>query len=71
MDLIKQYINQSISTASNNLRLSTEKIEVVALLREWPGAEATYMGLFTALIVIGHDTQLEASSGCDQLKYIV
>jgi hypothetical protein len=34
MDLIKQYINQSISTASNNLRLSTEKIEVVALLRE-------------------------------------
>ncbi|MFZ0456218.1 MAG: hypothetical protein WAM24_20885 [Ignavibacteriaceae bacterium] len=34
MELIKQYINQSISTASNNLRLSTEKIEVVALLRE-------------------------------------
>ena len=34
MDLIKQYITQSISTASNNLRLSTEKIEVVALLRE-------------------------------------
>ena len=34
MDLIKQYINQSISTASNNLRLSNEKIEVVALLRE-------------------------------------
>ena len=34
MDLIKQYIVQSISAASNNLRLSTEKIEVVALLRE-------------------------------------
>ncbi len=34
MDFIKQYITQSISTASNNLRLSTEKIEVVALLRE-------------------------------------
>jgi hypothetical protein len=34
MDFIKQYIIQSISTASNNLRLSTEKIEVVALLRE-------------------------------------
>jgi|YelNatPaOPRAMG01_1025707.scaffolds.fasta_scaffold00523_35 hypothetical protein len=34
MDLIKQYIIQSISAASNNLRLSTEKIEVVALLRE-------------------------------------
>ena len=34
MDLVKQYIIQSISTASNNLRLSTEKIEVVALLRE-------------------------------------
>jgi hypothetical protein len=34
MDLVKQYIIQSISAASNNLRLSTEKIEVVALLRE-------------------------------------
>ncbi len=34
MDLIKQYIVQSIIAASNNLRLSTEKIEVVALLRE-------------------------------------
>ena len=34
MELIKQYIIQSISTASNNLRLSTQKIEVVALLRE-------------------------------------
>ncbi len=34
MDLIKKYIVQSISAASNNLRLSTEKIEVVALLRE-------------------------------------
>ncbi len=34
MDLIKQYIVQSISAASNNLRLSTEKIEAVALLRE-------------------------------------
>jgi hypothetical protein len=34
MDLVKQYIVQSISAASNNLRLSTQKIEVVALLRE-------------------------------------
>ena len=34
MDLIKQYIVQSISVAANNLRLSTEKIEVVALLRD-------------------------------------
>jgi hypothetical protein len=34
MNLIKQYIIQSISAASNNLRLSTQKIEVVALLRE-------------------------------------
>ncbi|MHB8580475.1 MAG: hypothetical protein ACYDA4_11540 [Ignavibacteriaceae bacterium] len=34
MELIKQYIIQSISAASNNLRLSTQKIEVVALLRE-------------------------------------
>lgn len=33
MNLVKQYIVQSISAASNNLRLSTEKIEVVALLR--------------------------------------
>jgi hypothetical protein len=34
MDFVKQYIVQSISAASNNLRLSTQKIEVVALLRE-------------------------------------
>ncbi len=34
MDLIKQYIIQSISAASNNLRLSTQKIEVVSLLRD-------------------------------------
>jgi hypothetical protein len=35
MNLIKQYIIQSISAASNNLRLNTQKIEVVALLREF------------------------------------
>lgn len=34
MDLVKQYIVQSISAAANNLRLNTQKIEVVALLRE-------------------------------------
>jgi hypothetical protein len=34
MDFIKQYIIQSITAASNNLRLNTQKIEVVALLRE-------------------------------------
>jgi hypothetical protein len=34
MDFVKQYIIQSISAAANSLRLSTEKIEVVALLRE-------------------------------------
>ncbi len=34
MELTKQYIIQSISAASNNLRLSTQKIEIVALLRE-------------------------------------
>jgi hypothetical protein len=34
MDLVKQYIIQSISVAANNLRLNTQKIEVVALLRE-------------------------------------
>ena len=32
MDLIKQYINQSITIASNNLRLNNQQIEVVALL---------------------------------------
>ncbi len=35
MNLIKQYITQSITTASNNLRLSNQKIEVVALLRDF------------------------------------
>lgn len=34
MDIIKQYIIQTIAAAANNLRLSTEKVEVVALLRE-------------------------------------
>lgn len=35
MNLIKQYIVQCISNAANSLRLSTQKIEVVALLREF------------------------------------
>ena len=35
MDLKKLYIAQSITVASNNLRLSTEKIEVVALLKDY------------------------------------
>ena len=34
MDFVKQYIVQSISAAANNLRLNTQRIEVVALLRE-------------------------------------
>ncbi|PKL82403.1 MAG: hypothetical protein CVV24_10185 [Ignavibacteriae bacterium HGW-Ignavibacteriae-3] len=34
MDLAKQYIIQCIITAANNLRLSSEKIETVALIRE-------------------------------------
>ncbi|MGE5680081.1 MAG: hypothetical protein ACM34K_04295 [Bacillota bacterium] len=34
MDLIRQYIVQCITSAANNLRLNTEKIEVVSLLRE-------------------------------------
>jgi hypothetical protein len=34
MDLIKQYISQCIGVAANNLRLSTSKIEVVAMLKE-------------------------------------
>ena len=38
MDFVKQYIIQTISAAANSLRLSTEKIEVVALLREFLGS---------------------------------
>lgn len=34
MNLTKQYIIQSITNATNNLRLSTQKIEVVGLLKE-------------------------------------
>ncbi|MBN1299678.1 MAG: hypothetical protein JW995_00535 [Melioribacteraceae bacterium] len=34
MDFIKQYIIQSVIVAANNLRLNSEKIEVVAILRE-------------------------------------
>ena len=34
MNLIKQYIIQSITNATNSLRLSTQKIEVVGLLKE-------------------------------------
>lgn len=37
MDVAKQYILQCIVSAANNLRLSSEKIEVVALLREFIG----------------------------------
>lgn len=33
MDLIKQYITQSITAASNNLRLNSQQIEIVALLK--------------------------------------
>ncbi len=34
MDLVKHYINQSITIAANNLRLNNQQIEVVALLKE-------------------------------------
>ncbi|HLG32970.1 MAG TPA: hypothetical protein VI362_07995 [Ignavibacteriaceae bacterium] len=34
MDLVKVYIVQSISAASNNLRLNSQQVEVVALLRQ-------------------------------------
>ena len=34
MDLVKQYIIQCIVAAANNLRLSSEKIETVAIIRE-------------------------------------
>ena len=34
MDFVKEYIVQAILAASNNLRLSSEKIEVVAIFRE-------------------------------------
>lgn len=37
MDLIRQYIVQCVSAASNNLRLSSEKIEAVAILKEHLG----------------------------------
>lgn len=40
MDLIKQYITQSITAASNNLRLTSQQIEVVALIRELIGKSA-------------------------------
>lgn len=33
MELVKQYINQSITAASNNLRLNTQQIEIVAMLK--------------------------------------
>ncbi len=34
MDLVKQYIVQSLAAASNNLRLTSYQLEVVAMLRE-------------------------------------
>ena len=34
MNLVKIYIVQSLTTASNNLRLNSQQIEVVGLLRE-------------------------------------
>jgi hypothetical protein len=33
MDFIKQYITQSLTAASNNLRLSSQQIEIIALLK--------------------------------------
>jgi hypothetical protein len=34
MDIVKQYMIQCISTAANNLRLNSQKIEIVAMLRD-------------------------------------
>lgn len=34
MDFIRQYITQSLTAASNNLRLNTQQIEIVALLKD-------------------------------------
>src|ERR1035437_1010386 len=34
MDIVKQYLVQCISTAANNLRLNSQKIEIVAMLRD-------------------------------------
>lgn len=34
MDLVKQYILQSITTASSNLRLNNQRIEVIAMLKD-------------------------------------
>jgi hypothetical protein len=38
LDLVKQYIIQCIAAAANNLRLSSEKIETVAIIRERLGS---------------------------------
>ena len=35
MDLKKEYISQVLTTASHNLRLTSEKIEVIAILKEF------------------------------------
>jgi hypothetical protein len=35
MDLKKEYINQVLTTASHNLRLTSEKIELIAILKEF------------------------------------
>lgn len=34
MDLIKLYLSQSITTAANNLRLNSQQIEIISLLKE-------------------------------------
>jgi hypothetical protein len=34
MDIVKQYLVQCISTAANNLRLNSQKIEIVSMLRD-------------------------------------
>jgi hypothetical protein len=34
MDIVKQYLVQCISSAANNLRLNSQKIEIVAMLRD-------------------------------------
>ncbi len=34
MDLVKQYVVQSITTASSNMRLSNQRIEVIAMLKD-------------------------------------
>ena len=59
MDLIKQYLTQSLTAASNNLRLTTHQLEALGLLRECIlnstdlGRDIARMKTITALSTLG------------------